>query len=110
MLIANFGDSKKTLEDQPKIVKTALNLFMGQGKGSDMLTAYNTAYGLLQAVTKYNTHHSKQTATSTSSLVYGTRAASNNKMYESLMAAYGSQSVISGTKPKSQTLTQSVIF
>lgn len=52
-LIAAFGEVGKPVTEQPKLIQTALRLFQGQAKGSEYLSAYNTAYGLLQSVTEY---------------------------------------------------------
>lgn len=52
-LLTAFGDPTKQMDEQPKLIQTAIRLFQGQAKGSHLLSAYNTAYGLLQAVTEY---------------------------------------------------------
>ena len=49
-LISAFGIAGQPLENQPKAVKLAYQLYKGQGLGSDSLSAYNTAYGLLESV------------------------------------------------------------
>jgi len=53
LLIQQFGNPEKTLEDQPKIVRTCLELFDGKAEGSEMSTAFQTAAGLLHSVTQY---------------------------------------------------------
>jgi len=53
LLIQEFGDPTKTFDKQPAMVKTCLNLFNGQADGSEMLSAYQTAYGLMNSVTQY---------------------------------------------------------
>jgi hypothetical protein len=58
-LIAAFGDANKSFDDQPQTVKNALRLFEGQAKGADYITAYQTCYGALQAVTEHFNHHTK---------------------------------------------------
>ena len=73
MLIKEFGDSDKPINEQPQIVGTALQLFEGKGKGSEYLSAYNTAYGLLQSCTEYLNHHSRKTSTHLSSVLYGNK-------------------------------------
>jgi phage/plasmid-like protein (TIGR03299 family) len=75
-LIKAFGDPNKPLEAQPRIVQTCLKLFLGEGKGSDLLSAYNTAYGLLESVKEYINWHSPvrgSLETAFSSLCYGNR-------------------------------------
>lgn len=44
----------------PKSVRQILNLYMGAGQGSDMLSSYNTNWGLLNAISEYSQHHSIQ--------------------------------------------------
>lgn len=62
LLIQEFGDPQKTLDDQPRIVQNCLALFDGQAEGSEMITAFQTAYGLLNAVTQhYRGSRSNQT-------------------------------------------------
>lgn len=56
-LLTAFGEPGKPVEEQPKLIQTALKLFQGQAKGSDYLSAYQTAYGLLQSVTEYFNWH-----------------------------------------------------
>lgn len=56
-LISAFGEPGKPVEEQPKLIQTALRLFQGSAKGSEYLSAYNTAYGLLQAVTEHFNWH-----------------------------------------------------
>jgi len=57
LLIENFGYPDQKPEDQPPVVKTALQLFQGAMMGGDLLSAFKTAYGLLQSVTEYYSHH-----------------------------------------------------
>lgn len=56
-LIQAFGMPGEKVEDQPKLVKTCLDLFMGQAQGGHTMAAYRTAYGLLQSVTEYFNWH-----------------------------------------------------
>ena len=74
-LIAAFGNPGQPVDDQPRVVQTALALFNGQGKGSEFLTAYNTAYGLLQSVTEYYNWHAPRSEAKTAlqSLLEGSR-------------------------------------
>ena len=55
-LIQAFGDPTKSIEKQPDTVKSIFSLFDGKAQGAEMMTAYKTAYGLLQAVTEYYSH------------------------------------------------------
>ena len=60
LLIAQFGDPKLPIEEQPRVVQACLNLFLGNAAGSEYLSAYNTAYGLLQSVSEYYNWNGKQ--------------------------------------------------
>jgi hypothetical protein len=55
-LIKEFGDYEKSIDEQPRVVKTVLKLFDGQGLGSDLMTSYHTAWGLLNCLTEYYSH------------------------------------------------------
>jgi len=59
LLIKEFGNSKLTVDEQPKVVKQCLELFTGKALGSDLLTAYNTAWGLLNSLTEYYSHYAR---------------------------------------------------
>lgn len=52
-IIKAFGDPTLPIHSQPKEVQTILRLYKGNGKASELPTAFNTAYGLLQSVTEY---------------------------------------------------------
>lgn len=54
-----FGDSTKPVDQQPAIntVAKVLQLFDGQGKGSELRAAKGTAWGLVNAVTEYIDYH-----------------------------------------------------
>lgn len=54
-----FGDKMKPLDQQPAIqtIAKVLQLFDGNGKGSDLQSARGTAWGLVNAVTEYIDHH-----------------------------------------------------
>jgi hypothetical protein len=86
LLIKNFGDPHKPIDQQPAIINICLQLFAGQAKGSDYLSAYNTAYGLLQAVTEYYNHRTRASNTHAYSLLYGAKNQQQQKIYNSLLA------------------------
>lgn len=88
LILSAYGEAGKSVEDQPPVVQTILRLFNGGGLGSDMLTAYNTAYGLLQATTEYFNWHMKNTSGAFASILDGSRASSMNKMREQLVGVY----------------------
>lgn len=54
-----FGDKMKPIDQQPTIntIAKVLQLFDGNGKGSDLQSARGTAWGLLNSVTEYIDHH-----------------------------------------------------
>ena len=54
-----FGDKMKPIDQQPAIntIAKVLQLFDGNGKGSDLQSARGTAWGLLNSVTEYVDHH-----------------------------------------------------
>lgn len=78
LLIKTFGNPDKSVDDQPSIVAKCLRLFEHDAKGGDMLTAYHTAWGLLNAVTEFYNHHSQIRGGASShlnSLLTGSKAA-----------------------------------
>jgi hypothetical protein len=90
-LIKAFGDPDKTPNEQPKIVQTCLKLFLGEGKGSDLLSAYNTAYGLLESVKEYINWHSPvrgSLETAFSSLCYGNRKQKQDAFLQQLVSVH----------------------
>ena len=55
----NYAKPSATdLNKHPKAVKQILNLYMGAGQGSDMLSSYNTNWGLLNAITEWTQYSS----------------------------------------------------
>jgi len=54
-----FGDKMKPIDQQPAIntIAKVLQLFDGNGKGSDLQSARGTAWGLHNAVSEYILHH-----------------------------------------------------
>jgi len=90
-LIAAFGEAGKPVEEQPRIVQTCLRLFNGMGKGSNELSAFNTAYGLLHSVTEYYNHHAIRrgtTAQQFQSLLSGSRAQQMQKFERQVVSCY----------------------
>jgi hypothetical protein len=56
-IIEQFGDANRPATDQPKLVQQLLDKWnSGNFKGGNMLSAYNTAWGLLNVATEYFNH------------------------------------------------------
>lgn len=90
-LIAAFGEPGQPVEEQPRIVQTCLKLFNGMGKGSNELSAYNTAYGLLHSVTEYYNHHAVKRGTVAQqfqSILSGNRAKQMQKFERQVVSCY----------------------
>jgi phage/plasmid-like protein (TIGR03299 family) len=89
-LIQAFGDASKPVEEQPKIVQTCLALFQGRAKGSHLIRAYNTAWGLLNSVTEYYNHHSRATSAQShlNSLWMGNKAQQQQKFLTQMVSVY----------------------
>lgn len=58
-LINVVGDPNKTMDEQPhqKAMARIIQLFKGDGRGSNMVSANGTAWGLVNALTEYADHH-----------------------------------------------------
>ena len=90
-LINAFGDPKKAVDDQPQMVHTCLRLFDGEAKGSEYLSAYNTAYGLLHSVTEYFNHHcgySRGPEHEFQAILDGSRAKAMQSFQKQLVSVY----------------------
>ena len=61
-VIGLFGDSSKPVDAQPAIqtIAKVLQLFDGQGRGSDLASSKGTAWGLVNATTEYIDWHKGQ--------------------------------------------------
>lgn len=101
-LIDTFGDRSKPWEKQPMVVRASAEIFAGNMDdivsdvkgvtlGSSSSAAYNTAYGLLQSVTAFETHlrgNSQSTQAQMINLWAGEAAKESQKAYNSLALAY----------------------
>lgn len=58
-LIKVMGDEKKPVEEQKnaRLMKHVVELYQGNGRGSDLVTANGTLWGLVNAVTEFSDHH-----------------------------------------------------
>ena len=90
LLIKSFGDSEKSLEEQGEMIKMCLRLFQNDAVGGDLITAYQTAYGLLNSVTEYYSHHNrvKSAENRFSSLLSGSTGKILNKFQAQLVRAF----------------------
>ncbi|NEP10668.1 MAG: DUF932 domain-containing protein [Symploca sp. SIO2C1] len=111
ILIKDFGKPGIPLSDQPKIVKTCLELFLGhfdeqmneQGVnlGSSTLAAFRTAYGLLQSVTAYKNHLSGAVAGGgrVLSMLSGSTAETTTKIHNTLVKVARSPKTVTLSVP-----------
>lgn len=53
-LVKAFGKDHLAWEEQPRAVRVCFELFGGRGAGSGMLSAYDTLFGLTEAVKEYH--------------------------------------------------------
>lgn len=83
-LVKAFGNPELAWEEQPRPVQVCYKLFKGQGAGSEKLSAYQTLFGLGEAVSEYQNWYAKGS--------YGERA------FNSLCQGGRSQSVSKFTK------------
>lgn len=58
-LVTVIGDPNKSMDDQPnqQAMKKVIQLFKGEGRGSDLVSANGTAWGLVNALTEFADHH-----------------------------------------------------
>lgn len=91
-LIKSFGTPGIPLEEQPRVVRTALRLFNGDlDNKQNFLSTYNTAWGLLQSVTEYYNHHAIEKGSASSqftSLLNGSRASQMTKFEKQLVSVH----------------------
>ena len=90
LLISSFGDSEKTVSEQSEMIQTCLRLFQSDAIGGDLLTSYQTAYGLLNSVTEFYNHHAtvKSNEKRFSSLLNGSMGKVQNKFQSQLVRAF----------------------
>ncbi len=90
-LVSAFGHATLPIDQQPQMIQTALKLFQGQAKGSDLLSAYKTAYGLLESVKEYYNWHAPQRGTSQTqfaSVLSGSRGQKMSQFEKQLVSVY----------------------
>lgn len=88
-LINVLGDSSVPLNDQPntKAIQNVYTLFSGEGKGSNLVSASGTAWGLLNGVTEYVDQHRRARSTDhrLDSAWFGPGAAIKEKAFHEAM-------------------------
>jgi hypothetical protein len=87
-LIKAFGDVNAPIHEQPKVVQTCMRLFLGEGAGSSELTAYNTAFGLMESLKEYYNWQTTSSEKTFSSILNGNRASSIAKFQRQLVSCY----------------------
>lgn len=91
LIIKILGNPDKSLDKQPKAVQEVLNLYHGQGAGSEMLSAYQTAWGVTQSITEYYNHHSSYrggNAGHINSLWLGSKRAKQEQALKQIVSAF----------------------
>jgi hypothetical protein len=91
-LVKQFGDPLKTLADQNKVVQSLIEQFeSGHYMGGEMLSAYNTCWGLLNVATEYLNHNygKQKNATKLVDRVIDPTSAVNVKQSEFLASISG---------------------
>ena len=89
-LVKAFGTADLPWEDQPKAVKVCFELFGGRGAGSEMLSAYDTLFGLSEAVKEYSNWHMKgsNTERAFSSVCFGSRGRTQERFLKQLVGVH----------------------
>jgi hypothetical protein len=89
-LIKAFGIPGAPFHEQPSLVQDMLILYKGKGQGSNLGTAFNSAYGLLQSVTEYYNWQQKGSGTmrGLGSILGGTRDQQMQKFNQQLVSVY----------------------
>lgn len=97
-VISNFGridklnladPTKSDLDEQPKAVKQIINLYLGEAKGSELISSYNTNWGLLNAITQWEQYESPQRGGEEghiNSLWLGSKAQKNQQVFKQLVS------------------------
>ena len=91
-LVAAFGNIEATeWEKQPREVQVIYNLYKGEGMGSDMLSAFNTLFGLQQACTEFYNWGQKASAfpKAFNTIISGSRGAKQEQFTRQLVSLSG---------------------
>ncbi len=90
-LVTAFGVATLPIDQQPQLIQTAIKLFEGTAKGSDYLSAYKTAYGLLESVKEYFNWHAPNRGTNQTqmqSILSGSRGSKMQQFERQLVGTY----------------------
>lgn len=89
-LIKAFGDVDLDWESQPRPVRVCFELFKGEGAGSEKLSAYQTLFGLREAVSEYQNWHSKGSygERAFNSLCHGSRSQKQDAFTKQLVGVH----------------------
>lgn len=89
-LVKAFGDPTLKPYEQPQLLQDILRLYKGQGAGSNLATAFHTAYGLLQACTEHYNWGQKgsQSARGFGSVLSGARNQKMSQFTDQLVSTY----------------------
>ena len=87
-LVDIVGNPDKDIEEQEnaRAIKGIYELYDGKGKGSDLITAKGTLWGLVNGVTEYIDHHRGQSAdTRVHSAAFGSGSKTKSKAWSHAM-------------------------
>lgn len=89
-LVKAFGSTALSWEEQPQAVQTCYRLFKGQGLGSEKLSAFQTLFGLNEAVKEYQNWHMRgsQGARAFRSIAYGSRGQKQDAFMQQLVSVH----------------------
>lgn len=89
-LIKAFGNPDLAWEEQPRPVQVCYKLFKGQGAGSEKLSAYQTLFGLEEAVSEYQNWYAKGSygERAFNSLCQGSRSQHVSKFTQQLVSVH----------------------
>jgi hypothetical protein len=85
-----FGDPSLEWDEQPQEVKTCYRLFAKDGLGSELMSSYQTLFGLTQAVSEYMNWMQRGSNTNRAfqSVLGGNRSTKINKFTEQLVGVH----------------------
>lgn len=90
-LVKAFGDETLSWEEQPRAVRVCFELFGGRGAGSEMLSAYDTLFGLTEAVKEYHNWSMKGSVSERAfgSLCFGARGRAQDQFLKQAVSLCG---------------------